>query len=132
MEKDSENLIVHRGQHSFVILNRFPYTSGHLMIVLYRHSSTLSSSEPQEIREMMSLAQRCEESLADIYRPEGFNIGFNIGKCAGAGVEGHLHLHVIPRWVGDSNFVATAGQTRIIPELLETTYEKVLQGLKKT
>lgn len=130
--KDPENLIVHRGQHSFVILNRFPYTSGHLMVVLFRHVSNLSSTGPDELREMMRLAQRCEECLAEIYRPEGFNMGFNIGKCAGAGVEGHLHLHVIPRWIGDSNFVATAGQSRIIPELLETTYEKVLQCLKRT
>ena len=130
--EDPENFIIHRGQHSFVILNRFPYTSGHLMVVLYRHVRSLSSTEPDELREMMGLAQRCEECLAEIYRPDGFNMGFNIGKCAGAGVEGHIHLHIIPRWIGDSNFVATAGQTRIIPELLETTYEKVLQGLKKT
>ena len=132
MGNDPENLIVYRGKHSFVILNRFPYTSGHLMVVLYRHISTLSAAEPAEIQEMMLLAQRCEKCLADIYKPEGFNIGINVGKCAGAGVESHLHLHVIPRWVGDSNFVAAVGQTRIIPELLEATYQKVLQRLSKT
>ena len=131
-ENDPENLIVHRGAHSFVILNRFPYTSGHLMVVLYRHIGTLSSAEPEEIQEMMLLAQRCEKCLADIYKPEGFNIGINIGKCAGAGVESHLHLHLIPRWTGDSNFVAASGQTRIIPELLETTYQKILQSLIET
>jgi ATP adenylyltransferase len=84
------------------------------------------------MQEMMLLAQQCEKCLADIYKPEGFNIGINVGKCAGAGVESHLHLHVIPRWIGDSNFVATAGQTRIVPELLESTYQKVIQGLKNT
>ena len=130
IEKDPENLIVHRGKHSFVILNRFPYTSGHLMIVMYRHISSLSAAKPEEMQEMMLLAQQCEKCLAEIYKPEGFNIGINVGKCAGAGVESHLHLHIIPRWIGDSNFVAAAGQTRIIPELLESTYQKVLQGLK--
>ena len=102
------------------------------MVVLYRHISTLSSAEPEEIQEMMLLAQRCETCLAGIYKPEGFNIGINIGKCAGAGVESHLHLHLIPRWTGDSNFVATSGQTRIIPELLETTYKKILKSLIET
>lgn len=102
------------------------------MVVQYRHISALSAAEPAEIQEMMLLAQRCEKCLEDIYKPEGFNIGINVGKCAGAGVESHLHLHVIPRWVGDSNFVAAAGQTRIIPEFLESTYQKLLQALAKT
>ena len=124
-EKDPENLVVHRARRSFVILNRFPYTSGHLMIVALRHIATLNEAEPGELQEIMLLARRCEAGLKRIYRPEGFNIGINIGKCAGAGVEGHLHLHVIPRWPGDSNFVGSAGQTRIIPELLEDTYRKV-------
>lgn len=130
-EQDRENLIVHRGEKTFVILNRFPYTSGHLMVVAYRHVSTLSAAEPEEVQEMMLLARKAEACLAEIYHPEGFNIGINVGRCAGAGVESHLHLHVIPRWAGDSNFVATAGQTRIIPELLETTYAKILKGFRK-
>lgn len=125
-QEDAENLVVFRDRRSFLVLNRFPYTSGHLMIVANRHIRSLSEAEPTELEEIMKLASRAEGLLAEIYRPEGFNIGMNIGKCAGAGVEGHLHLHVIPRWTGDSNFVAVAGQTRIIPELLETTYQKLL------
>lgn len=129
---DLENLIVYRGEHSFAILNRFPYTSGHLMVVAYRHIASLSEAEPREIQEMALLARKFEQVLAELYHPEGFNIGFNIGRCAGAGVEGHLHLHVIPRWIGDTNFVGAAGQTRIIPELLETTYQKITCHLRNT
>ena len=96
------------------------------MVVANRHISSLSDAEPAELAEIMNLARQAEGVLSETYHPEGFNIGINIGKCAGAGVEGHLHLHLIPRWVGDSNFVAVTGQTRIIPELLETTYQKLL------
>jgi len=126
-ERDAENLVVHRDSRSFLVLNRYPYTSGHLMVVANRHIRSLTEAEPAELEEIMKLARRAEGILSEIYHPEGFNIGINIGKCAGAGVEGHLHLHLIPRWIGDSNFAATAGQTRIIPELLETTYQKVLE-----
>lgn len=131
-DKDPENLIVHRGKHCFVILNRFPYTSGHLMVVACRHISSLSEADPEELHELMLMARRCEKALKGIYNPEGFNIGINLGKCAGAGVESHLHLHVIPRWTGDSNFVAVSGQTRIIPELLEDTFNKVSKCFKNT
>ena len=95
------------------------------MIVAFRHIATLNDAKPEELQEFMLLARRCEDGLKRLYSPEGFNVGINIGKCAGAGVESHLHLHVIPRWTGDSNFVASAGQTRLIPELLEDTYKKV-------
>lgn len=124
-------MVICRRDHSFVILNRYPYTSGHLMVVARRHIKNLSDARSEELSEIMNLASRAEACLTEVYKPEGFNVGFNIGKCAGAGVDSHLHLHVIPRWMGDSNFVATAGQTRVIPELLETTYSKVRKAFLK-
>ncbi|HOM99275.1 MAG TPA: HIT domain-containing protein [Acidobacteriota bacterium] len=124
-EKDRENLVVYRGRRVFVVLNRFPYTSGHLLIVTRRHIANLVEAEDEELSETILEARRWQKILTEVYSPDGFNIGFNLGRCAGAGVAGHLHLHVVPRWSGDSNFVAVIGQTRVIPELLETTYEKL-------
>ena len=124
--KDRENLILARKQKTFIVLNRFPYTSGHMMIVPYRHVATLSDADPAELQEITKLARFCESGLRKAYRPDGFNMGFNIGKCAGAGIEGHLHLHVLPRWIGDANVVSVVGQTRVIPESLETTYDRLL------
>lgn len=122
---DRERLILHRGQHCFVILNRYPYTNGHLMIAPFDHRADLSECSAELLAEMMTLAQQAENALKKIYRPDGFNIGFNLGKCAGAGVEGHLHLHLVPRWVGDTNFISVIGETRLLPETLETAYEKL-------
>jgi ATP adenylyltransferase len=130
VDHDQENLILKRARHNFVILNRFPYTSGHLLIVLYRHIADLTETSTEEKTEIIELASECESALREIYHPEGFNIGFNLGKCAGAGVECHLHMHLVPRWVGDSNMVSVLSQTRIIPEELETTYRKLLPILK--
>lgn len=125
-ERDRENLILTRESHNYIVLNRYPYTSGHLMIVSYRHVASLSDATADELCEMILLSRSCERILQDLYRPDGFNIGFNIGRSAGAGVAGHLHLHVVPRWEADANFVSVVGQTRVIPEDLETTYEKLV------
>jgi len=129
-DKDKENLILVRRSHSFVILNRFPYTSGHLMVVARRHIPSPTDATPEELQEMILTARDFQAALEATYHPDGFNIGFNVGKSAGAGVAGHLHLHIVPRWQGDSNFVAVLGETRIIPEDLETTYQKLSDYLK--
>jgi ATP adenylyltransferase len=127
---DAETLIVCRGKQSFIILNRFPYTSGHVMIVPYSHVAELKLCEPQALAEMMALAQRVESVFRENYRPDGMNLGMNLGRAAGAGVAGHLHLHMLPRWFGDSNFMTVAGETRVHPEELRTTYDRLSNGLK--
>lgn len=122
---DPDNLIVHRGQKNFIILNLFPYTSGHLMIVPYEHIASLAATDLATTAEMMELAKRAQSTLEAEYRPDGFNIGINLGRSAGAGVADHLHLHVVPRWSGDANFVSIVGETRVLPEDLPTTYQKL-------
>jgi len=124
--RDDANLLLYRGKHAFVILNLFPYTSGHMMCVANRHIASLSEAEPEERHEIIDLGQVCEEALRREYKPNGFNLGFNLGRAAGAGVEHHLHLHVLPRWVGDSNFVSVVGETRVLPEELPATYQRLL------
>lgn len=124
-QNDREALILHRARFNFIILNLFPYTSGHLMIVPYEHLAMLSELDQETTREMMELAKRAQLALAAEYKPDGFNIGMNLGRAAGAGVADHLHLHVVPRWVGDANFVSVVGETRVLPEDLSTTYEKL-------
>jgi len=126
---DSQGLIVLRSRKNFVILNRYPYTSGHLMVVPYVHRATLAASEPETLAEMMALAQRSEQALEELYHPDGYNLGMNIGRAAGAGIEGHLHLHVLPRWIGDTNFMTTVGETRVQPEELATTYQRLRAAL---
>jgi ATP adenylyltransferase len=126
--RDEETLIVHRGNKAFIILNRFPYTSGHVMIVPYTHIAELHLCEPGALQEIMELAQKVEAAFRKDYRPDGMNLGMNLGRAAGAGVTGHLHLHMLPRWIGDSNFMTVTGETRVHPEELKTTYER----LKKT
>lgn len=122
---DENNLIVFRGEHCFIILNAFPYTSGHVMIVPYQHLDRLESLPPEAAQEMMTLSQRMERILRAVYHPDGINLGMNIGKAAGAGVAGHIHMHVLPRWVADANFMTAVGETRVLPEDLATTYEKL-------
>ena len=124
--QDSANYVLGRSKHAFVLLNLFPYTSGHLLIVANRHISLLNDATPGELQDIIVLSQRCEEALRREYHPNGFNMGFNIGRAAGAGVEHHLHMHVLPRWVGDSNFVSIVGETRVIPEELSTTHKRLL------
>jgi len=128
-KNDAETLIVHRAQKTFVILNRFPYTSGHVMIVPYAHVAELNLCEVGTLNEMMRLTQRVETALRANYQPDGMNLGMNLGRAAGAGVVGHLHLHVLPRWIGDSNFMTVTGETRVHPEDLQTTYGRLSKAL---
>lgn len=127
--KDEETLIVYRGAKTFIILNRYPYTTGHAMIVPYAHVAELNLVEPAALAEMMQLAQRLEKAFHATYKPDGINLGMNLGRAAGAGVTGHLHLHQLPRWFGDSNFMATTCETRIYPEDLALTYERLKSAL---
>jgi ATP adenylyltransferase len=122
---DAKALIVHRGQHCFVILNAYPYTSGHVMIAPYEHIDQLQKLSSEAAQEMMSLMQRLEGILRELYKPDGLNMGINLGKAAGAGIAGHIHMHVLPRWVADANFVSVIGETRVIPEPLEETYRRI-------
>jgi len=115
---EADDLVVYEGRQFFVILNKFPYNSGHVMVVPRRHVGRLSDLEPAEVVELGELAQGCERALAEAYAPHGFNMGLNLGKPAGAGVLGHLHLHVVPRWDGDTNFMSVVGDTRVLPESL--------------
>jgi len=125
--RDAENYVVHRGARNFVILNLYPYTTGHLMVVPYEHVPSLTAAAPETLSEMMALAQRAEGALGRIYKPHGLNVGMNLGEAAGAGIAGHIHMHVLPRWRGDANFMSTIGETRVIPEELPVTYEKMLR-----
>jgi ATP adenylyltransferase len=124
--RDRENLILHRGRLNFVVLNRFPYTTGHTMIAPYAHVATLSALEAETLKEMTELARRVHAALESTYHPEGYNLGMNLGRCAGAGVADHLHLHLLPRWTGDSSFITVVGETRVQPEDLRTVYDKVV------
>jgi len=126
---DGKARIVHRGHDCYVILNTYPYTSGHVMIVPFAHLDELQKLPAPAAQEMMALAQKMEGVLRAVYHPEGINVGMNIGKAAGAGVAGHVHMHVLPRWTADSNFIASVGETRILPEALETTYERLKSAM---
>ena len=126
---DEVTLVVHRGVSCFAILNRYPYTSGHLMIVPYAHVAELSLCEAATLTEMMRLAQRLEAALKALYEPDGMNFGMNLGRAAGAGITGHLHLHGLPRWIGDTNFMTVTGETRVHPEELSVTYERMKKAL---
>ena len=125
MKDGAENLIAYRGEFSYVILNRYPYTSGHLMVVPLEHKAHLEDLDPQTRAEMMELTTRCIVVLRKIYHPEAFNMGANIGESAGAGVKSHVHIHIVPRWQGDTNFMTVVGDVRVLPEALERTYERV-------
>lgn len=127
-EDSAENLIALRGEFSYVILNRYPYTSGHLMVVPFEHKANLEELDPPTRAEMMELTTRCITVLRKVYIPQAFNIGVNIGEAAGAGVKEHIHIHIVPRWSGDTNFMSTVGETRVLPESLEATYQRVRNG----
>ena len=127
---DEKVRIVYRGQHCFVILNAFPYTPGHVMIVPYAHLDELQKLPSEAASEMMALSQRMETVLRELYRPDGLNLGVNIGKSAGAGVADHLHLHVLPRWTGDANFMTSVAETRILPETLDETWKRMTAALR--
>jgi ATP adenylyltransferase len=120
--------VVMRGKHCFVCLNAYPYTSGHVMVMPYAHLDRLAVLPEETAQELMRLAQKTERVLEKVYAPHGFNFGLNVGKAAGAGVAGHLHLHAMPRWTGDTNFMTTVSETRVLPEDLETTWKRLRQA----
>jgi len=122
---DAERLIVFRGTHNFIILNLFPYTSGHLMVAPYEHLDTIVSAKADQLTEMMQLSQKSLAVLQKLYRADGFNLGMNLGSAAGAGIREHFHLHVVPRWIGDANYVSIIGETRVLPEDLHKTYQRI-------
>jgi len=124
-EAEAAGGLVLRGEHCFVCLNAFPYTSGHVMVMPYAHLDRLADLPAETAHELIELAQRAERALDRLYHPQGFNFGLNLGQSAGAGVQGHLHLHALPRWAGDTNFMTTVAETRILPEELETTWKRM-------
>lgn len=124
-KNDRKALILHRGEHCFVILNAYPYNSGHVMVVPYQHLDELRKLPRAAAHEMMGLSQQMEAALRKAYKAAGINLGMNIGDCAGAGVVGHIHMHVLPRWTGDTNFMTTVARTRTLPETLEETYKRL-------
>ncbi|MBM3152365.1 MAG: HIT domain-containing protein [Chloroflexi bacterium] len=125
MPDGPENLVVFRGGRAYVILNRYPYTSGALMVVAMQHQATLEDLDAETRAEMMELATRAVEALRRVYQPQGFNVGINIGEAAGAGIVGHIHIHVVPRWNGDTNFMTSLGGTRVLPEALAETWRRL-------
>jgi ATP adenylyltransferase len=117
--------VVYRGQHCFICLNAYPYSTGHVMIVPYQHLASLADLPAEAAGEMMALAQRTEIALREVYRPDGINLGMNLGEAAGAGIADHIHLHELPRWVGDTNFMTVTAETRVLPEPLDVTWMKL-------
>jgi len=129
---DEQAQIVHRGQYCYVVLNTYPYTSGHVMVIPFAHLDELQKLPTEAANEMIALSQRMEGVLRRIYTPDGINLGMNIGKAAGAGVAGHIHMHVLPRWVADASFMSTVAETRVLPETLETTYRRIKEAMKNS
>jgi ATP adenylyltransferase len=125
--QDAGRLVLYRGSLNFVILNLFPYTSGHFMVAPFVHTAVFDEARSDQLAEMMELAQRGMRALKALYRPEGFNMGMNLGHCAGAGIREHFHLHVVPRWVGDANFMGITAETRVLPEELAVTYRRMAE-----
>jgi ATP adenylyltransferase len=122
---DEKKFVLHRAAYNFIVLNLYPYISGHLLIVPYAHIAELAHAPKDATDELMDLTKRCQAALLDAYRPQGFNLGMNLGAAAGAGVADHLHMHIMPRWAGDTNFMTTVGESRVLPEDLTTTYSKL-------
>ena len=134
MERDRAEAaggLVYRGEHCFICLNAFPYTSGHVMVMPYAHMDRLAALPAQTAHELMDLAQRTEQVRERVYAPQGLNFGINLGKAAGAGVESHLHMHAMPRWTGDTNFMTTVAETRVLPEDLPTTWRRLREAFAK-
>ncbi len=129
---DEKNLIVHRSKYAYIILNRFPYNPGHVMIVPYRHISSIDLLDENEVYDVFNLIKITLSSIRKIYSPDGFNIGINIGRTAGAGIESHVHVHVVPRWNGDANFMPVLSNTKVLPEDLDTTYAKLKKAIEDT
>lgn len=124
-DKDDRNFVVYRGRDNFIVLNLYPYTAGHMMVVPYRHEKSLAALPTDAAAEMMGLTAEAERALTAVYHPAGINLGMNLGAAAGAGIAGHIHMHVLPRWPGDANFLSTIGETRMIPEELPVTWTKL-------
>jgi len=129
--QDRASLILLRAAHNFVIMNLYPYNSAHLMVVPYTHTADLTTLPVETVDEMMALAQKMVHVIGEEYHPEGFNLGMNLGRIAGAGVADHLHMHIVPRWAGDTNFMPVVGATKVLPELLERTYDRLKARLGK-
>lgn len=129
-EHDREGLVIYRSSHSFVMLNRYPYTNGHLLIAPYRHTSEMEDLSAGEMLDLFATLRLCRRVLHQVARPDGFNVGINLGKAAGAGVDEHIHMHIVPRWNGDTNFMSVLADVRIMPENLQTTYDTLLPGFQ--
>ena len=128
---DRRSLILHRGRSCFVVMNLFPYNNGHVMVIPYRHTSDFPGLTPEEAAEMMQLTQECVRLLGETFRPDGFNLGMNLGQSAGAGVAEHLHMHVVPRWSGDTNFMPVLGETKVLPDALFAGYDRLLAAFRQ-
>jgi len=128
---DREQLILYRGELCFVLMNLFPYNNGHLMVTPYRHTADLPSLTAEEQAEMMALTQYCVTLLGEAMRPDGYNVGMNLGRTAGAGIADHLHMHVVPRWNGDTNFMPVLGETKVLPDALHGTYDRLAAALQR-
>ena len=124
-DQDETNFVLHRAEHCFVVLNLYPYITGHLMVVPYLHTNEFDSTAKEITDELMDMAKQSQTALREVYSPQGFNMGMNLGSAAGAGITDHLHIHLLPRWSGDTNFMTTVGESRVIPEDLPTTYSKL-------
>jgi ATP adenylyltransferase len=124
-DDDETNFVLHRAAHNFIVLNIYPYISGHLLVVPFEHVGDLDAASKETTDELMDLTKDCQTALREVYRPDGFNLGMNLGRSAGAGIVDHIHVHIMPRWMGDTNFMSTVGDTRVIPEDLATTYRKL-------
>ena len=130
-EDDKKNLILHRGKTAFVLLNAFPYTNGHLMVAPYKHTAEMSDLSDEELLEVNQLVAKCLGWIKKAYGPDGFNIGVNLGKVAGAGIPDHIHWHIVPRWDGDTNFMTTVGEVRVLPQSLEESWERLRRQVEK-
>jgi ATP adenylyltransferase len=131
MSDGPANLVVHRGENAFAILNRYPYTTGHLMVVPFLHVPSIEDLTSATRFEMIEMVNEAIGILRAVYQPEGFNIGVNMGSAAGAGIAEHVHIHVVPRWAGDTNFMSTTGETRVLPENLNETWKRITQAWSK-
>jgi ATP adenylyltransferase len=130
--RDEENLVVYRARKNYIILNLYPYSTGHMMVVPYEHIDSLGAASPETLEEMMLLVQQSERRLRGIYKPPGLNLGMNLGESAGAGIAEHIHMHVLPRWPGDTNFMTTVAETRVLPEDLTNTWRKLSAAFAKS
>lgn len=129
-DKDQENLILYRGKKAFVILNAFPYTNGHLLIAPYKHTAEMADLDDEELLEINQLLARALGWLKSTYKPDGYNVGINLGRAAGAGIPTHIHWHIVPRWGGDTNFMSTIGEVRVLPQSLQDSYDRLLEAVR--